>query len=107
MLFDLSSLIGRKISGEKFLSIFHLESMEGRQRLVILVLLLLLSRTVSQPSLTNVTRPRHPKSQHRLSGWWPLLSSIGILGTIFNSYVLYCFISERNNMVTSVNVMIG
>ena len=77
--------------------------MEGRHRLVTLVLLLLLSRTVSQ----NVTGSGHQKSQHKFSSWWPLLSSIGVLGTIFNSYVLYCFISERNNMVTSVNVMIG
>ena len=45
--------------------------------------------------------------KNTVSRFWPLLSFIGVMGTIFNSYVLYCFISERNTMVTSVNVMIG
>ena len=82
--------------------------MKSRLGLVVLTIHLLLSRTLSEPSLpSNVTSPTHLKSQHRLASWWPLLSSIGVLGTIFNSLVLFCFISERNTMVTSVNVMIG
>ena len=80
--------------------------MKGRQRTFEILLLLLLVSS-SQSSLpANFSRP-HLKSQHRLSRAWPLLSAIGVLGTVTNSYVLYCFISERNNMVTSVNVMIG
>ena len=87
-----------------------------RLRLVTVVLLLLLLLLQLSPSSSEVipavnvstkTTTAAPKSQHKFSKFWPLLSSIGVMGTIFNSYLLYCFISERNNMVTSVNVMIG
>ena len=85
--------------------------MRDRLRLVTLglVLLLLLLQPASPEGLppANVTSRTTLKSQHKFSRFWPLLSSIGVLGTVFNSYVLYCFISERNTMVTSVNVMIG
>ena len=85
--------------------------MRDRLRLVTLglFLLLLLLQPVSPEGLppANVTSRSSLKSQHKFSRFWPLLSSIGVVGTVFNSYVLYCFISERNTMVTSVNVMIG
>ena len=103
---------------------FYLSSPENREpamrdrlrllRVVILLLFLLLqvsasSSDVMAPPVNVTTRTRTAtlKSQHKFSRFWPLLSSIGVMGTIFNSYVLYCFISERNTMVTSVNVMIG
>lgn len=92
--------------------------MERRYKIIILLLLLLHSETTSQFNLstnptvsqfnlsTNLTGHEKLKSQHRMSGWWPYLSLIGMLGSILNSLVLYCFISERNNMVSSINVMI-
>ena len=93
--------------------------METRHALgIILLLLLLPSPSISLSNMstnlprslfnlsTNLTGDRRLKSQHLLSGWWPLLSLIGVLGTLLNSYVLFCFISERDNMVSSINVMI-
>ena len=79
-----------------------------RRQIFLLLLLLPVSQSMSETTVAaNVTFPGFLKSQHKFSRFWPMLSSIGVVGTILNSYVLYCFISERNNMVTSVNVMIG
>ena len=47
------------------------------------------------------------RSDHEFARYWPLLSIIGIVGTCLNSYVLYSFYSERAEIVSSVNLMIG
>ena len=45
------------------------------------------------------------KSRHPTSHYWFLESLIGLTGAILNSSVLYIFYIERQNMISTVNVM--
>ena len=49
----------------------------------------------------SLARPRH-----KLSLLWPLQSVVGLVGVALNSIVFYMFVSERQNMANSVNVLI-
>ena len=75
----------------------------GRPLPLLCVLLLPLALTSSDTtSTTDVdTRPRH-----KLAHLWPLQSVVGLVGVILNSIVFYMFVSERQNMANSVNVLI-
>lgn len=49
---------------------------------------------------TDIKREGHPLSRN-----WLLLSLLGILGTILNSFVLRVFYKNRNALQTSINTM--
>ena len=43
---------------------------------------------------------------HVLSSFWPLQSLTGLVGSVLNIFVLYIFISDRQTLTTSINLMI-
>ena len=43
---------------------------------------------------------------HVLSSFWPLQSVTGVVGSVLNIFVLYIFISDRQTLTTSINLMI-
>ena len=45
-------------------------------------------------------------SQHRVSGYWWISSTLNVIGTIVNGFVLYVFIQERKNILFGVNATI-
>ena len=45
-------------------------------------------------------------SQHRVSGYWWISSTLNVIGTIVNGFVLYMFIQERKNILFGVNATI-
>ena len=47
------------------------------------------------------------RSDHIFAKYWPLLSLVGLVGTTLNTYVLYSFYSDRSEIISSVNTMIG
>ena len=67
------------------------------------VLLVCSVDTITLPP-SNVTSV--PRSRHKLQHLWPLQSIVGLVGVILNSVVFYMFVSERQNMANSVNVLI-
>ena len=83
----------------------------GRPLPLLCLLLLHLALTSSNNSTTDnnnnnnntdvIIRPRH-----KLAHLWPLQSIVGLVGVILNSVVFYMFVSERQNMANSVNVLI-
>ena len=46
------------------------------------------------------------KSDHKMSIAWSLHPIIGIVGTVLNSFVLYMFVRERQNMISLINLLI-
>ena len=77
----------------------------GRGRPLPLLCVLLLPLALTSSDTTSTTdvdnRPRH-----KLAHLWPLQSVVGLVGVILNSIVFYMFVSERQNMANSVNVLI-
>ena len=82
----------------------------GRPLPTLCLLLLYLALTSSNTNNNNnninnttdvIIRPRH-----KLAHLWPLQSIVGLVGVALNSIVFYMFVSERQNMAKSVNVLI-
>ena len=46
------------------------------------------------------------RSEHPLYFYWLINSGIGVIGILLNGLVLFMFIVERRNIVSSVNGMI-
>ena len=77
--------------------------------LLLLYLALTSSNTINNNNNNNnnnnttdvIIRPRH-----KLAHLWPLQSIVGLVGVALNSIVFYMFVSERQNMAKSVNVLI-
>ena len=44
--------------------------------------------------------------RHKLTNFWPFLSTFGLIGTFLNGFVMTVLITERHSLTTSVNVMI-
>ena len=55
----------------------------------------------------NGTVTVQTKSNHPLRKAWILNNVVGATGLCLNSAVLYLLITERNHLVSTVNVMIG
>lgn len=56
-------------------------------------------------SFTSIASADIKREGHPLSRNWLLLSLLGILGTILNSFVLRVFYKNRNALQTSINTM--
>ena len=57
-------------------------------------------------SLSNNETFTPKKSEHMFSLAWSFYPILGIIGTILNSYVLYMFVQERQNMISLINLLI-
>ena len=69
--------------------------------------LLLLLASVAAAGETNMSLDSSSaQPRHKLAHLWPLQSIVGLVGVILNSVVFYMFVSERQNMANSVNVLI-
>ena len=71
-----------------------------------LLLVLLLTVPGSPATNTTVEAASLTRPRHKLSLLWPLQSVVGLVGVALNSIVFYMFVSERQNMANSVNVLI-
>ena len=80
--------------------------MEQNMFHIFLLYLLSWHSIVSAANGTNQDSPGL-RSDHSFARYWPLLSIVGVVGTTLNSYVLYSFYSERAEIISSVNLMIG
>ena len=68
---------------------------------------LLLAASVAAAGETNMSLDSSSaQPRHKLAHLWPLQSIVGLVGVILNSVVFYMFVSERQNMANSVNVLI-
>ena len=65
-----------------------------------------LNFNLSRFSSDNAHLPTE-KRKHRFSTIWCFQSVVGVIGTFFNSFVLYVFYNERKSLLTSVNAMIA
>ena len=74
--------------------------------LTALLLVLLLTVRGSPATNTTVEAASLARPRHKLSLLWPLQSVVGLVGVALNSIVFYMFVSERQNMANSVNVLI-
>ena len=82
---------------------YRCKSMSKLKNSPLRVLLVCSVDTITLPP-SNVTSV--PRSRHKLQHLWPLQSIVGLVGVILNSIVFYMFVSERQNMANSVNVLI-
>ena len=78
----------------------------GRLLPLLCILLLPLALTSSSNTTTNNTTDVVIRPRHKLAHLWPLQSIVGLVGVILNSIVFYMFVSERQNMANSVNILI-
>ena len=83
----------------------------GRPLPLLCLLLLHLALTSSNNSTTTTNNNNNNtnviiRPRHKLAHLWPLQSIVGLVGVILNSVVFYMFVSERQNMANSVNVLI-
>ena len=78
----------------------------GRPLPLLCLLLLPLALTSSSNTTSTTTTDVNTRPRHKLAHLWPLQSIVGLVGVILNSVVFYMFVSERQNMANSVNVLI-
>ena len=78
----------------------------GRPLPLLCLLLLPLALTSSSNTTSTTTTDVDIRPRHKLAHLWPLQSIVGLVGVILNSVVFYMFVSERQNMANSVNVLI-
>ena len=87
----------------------------GRPLPILCLLLLHLALASSNSRTTNTTTTNNNNNtttdvmirpRHKLAHLWPLQSIVGLVGVALNSIVFYMFVSERQNMANSVNVLI-
>ena len=82
----------------------------GRGRLLPMLCLLLLHLALTSSSNTTTNNNNNTdviiRPRHKLAHLWPLQSIVGLVGVILNSIVFYMFVSERQNMANSVNILI-
>ena len=83
----------------------------GRPLPLLCLLLLHLALTSSNNSTTTTNNNNNNtnviiRPRHKLAHLWPLQSIVGLVGVALNSIVFYMFVSERQNMAKSVNVLI-
>ena len=78
----------------------------GRPLPLLCLLLLPLALTSSSNTTSTTTTDVNTRPRHKLAHLWPLQSIVGLVGVALNSIVFYMFVSERQNMAKSVNVLI-
>ena len=78
----------------------------GRPLPLLCLLLPPLALTSSSNTTSTTTTDVDTRPRHKLAHLWPLQSIVGLVGVILNSVVFYMFVSERQNMANSVNVLI-
>ena len=71
-----------------------------------ILLLFLLSTILHTKCLSSNETFTMKKAEHKMSIAWSFYPFLGIIGFILNSFVLYMFVQERQNMISLINLLI-
>ena len=74
---------------------------------ITLILVLLFLSTISGSNITNISKDGKiipwKKSQHKYAMFWRCHSLLGLVGTCFNSFILYLFVREALKKINREN----